>query len=262
MSRRPITRARVTRALRSRADRLRRRFLPSFHRSLEDPTVPLSLDMDHDSATVMVAFGGIAGALQIPPFEFFNATGGLPIKRIFVRDLQQAWYHRGLRGHGSNIVELSDSLRRLLAPYEIERLIVTGTSMGGYASLVFGSLLGADTAIAFAPQTVLDRAVLDEIGDRRWNADLDRIEAAGGSLDRQWLDLSSALPAARHANTRYEILFDPALVLDRAHCERIAGIEGVQLIPREGGGHQLAKDMRDRGELEPLLRRALLGSPS
>jgi hypothetical protein len=34
----------------------------------------------------------------------------------------------------------------------------------------------------------------------------------------------------------------------------------VQLISREGGGHQIARDMRDAGELEPLLRDALVGS--
>jgi len=256
-----LSRRRIARSLSTRAGALKRRFLPSFRRGLEDPAVALSLDLDRESTSLLIAFGGIQGGLEIPPFEFFNATGGFPIKRLFVRDLAQAWYHHGARGHGSNIPELADSLRALLAPYEVDRLVVTGTSMGGYAAILFGSLLGADTAIAFAPQTVLERGVLDEIGDHRWDKDLARVAARGG-LDPRWTDLRRVLPEVRVADTLYEVRYDPLLRLDREHCERIEGLPGVRLLPREGGGHSIARDMRDRGELEPLLRGALEQAPS
>ena len=254
-----LTPKRVAGALALRAGAVKRRFMPSFRRGLEDSSVSLSLDMDNDSRALLIAFGGIQGGLQIPPFEFFNATGALPIKRMFVRDLRQSWYHRGVRGHGSNILELSDSLAQLVSEHEVDRLVVTGTSMGGYACLLFGALLGADRAIAFAPQTVLARAVLAELGDHRWDEDLDRVEAAG-PLDERWVDLARALPEARRAQTRCDVLFDPAIALDKAQCIRLEGLPGVQLISREGGGHQIARDMRDAGELEPLLRDALVGS--
>jgi hypothetical protein len=255
-----FNRRRLARSLGTRASTFKRRFLPSFRRGLEDPTVPLSLDLEHGSTSLLIAFGGIQGGLEIPPFEFFNATGGFPIKRLFIRDLRQAWYHQGVRGHGSSIDELADSLAQLIAPYDIERLVVTGTSMGGYAAILFGSLLRADMAIAFAPQTVLDRGVLEAIGDHRWDRDLDRVSARGG-LDPRWLDLRRALPRSRAGQTRYEVLYDPQLDLDRAHCELLEGVPGVHLMPREGGGHSIARDMRDHGELEPLLRNALLVGP-
>lgn len=251
-----ITRERAERLIAARAGALKRRFLPSFRRGVEDPSVPLSFDMDNDSSTLLIAFGGMMGGLGIAPFEFFRATGGFPIKRIFVRDLQRAWYHRGIRDGGNNIDELAVTLKRLLDPHEIDRLVVTGTSAGGYAALVFGALLGADTAISFAPQTVLDLEVLGEMGDHRWDPQLKRMQA-NGWINPQWTDLREALPRCRRADTRLQLHFDPTMGFDREHCERLAGLEGIEMIPREGGGHNIAKDMRGKGELEALLRAAL-----
>ena len=251
-----LSRRRLARSLASRAGAVRRRFLPSFRRGLEDPTASLSLDLERDSTSLLIAFGGIQGGLEIPPFEFFSLTRAFPVKRLFVRDLAQAWYHHGVRGHGSSIEELAESLARLIAPHDVRRLVVTGTSMGGYAAILFGSLLGADVAIAFAPQTVLAREALDAIGDHRWDRDLERVAARGG-LDERWVDLRAVLPGIRRGSTRYEVLYDPLLALDREHCERLTGLPGVTLRPREGGGHSIARDMRDSGELEPLLRGAL-----
>jgi hypothetical protein len=38
---------------------------------------PLALDLSIDSSSVLVAFGGIYGAMGMPPFEFFNLTRNL-----------------------------------------------------------------------------------------------------------------------------------------------------------------------------------------
>jgi pimeloyl-ACP methyl ester carboxylesterase len=222
--------------------------------------VPLSLDMSRDSHTLLIAFGGMRGELGIPPFEFFKATAGFPIKRLFVRDLSQAWYHRGIPGCGPTIGETAESLKRLIAEHDVDRLVVAGTSAGGYAALVFGTLLGAETAICFAPQTVLDLDTLASMEDHRWDAQVEELMADGG-LDPRWTDLRSALPEARCADTRYELHFDPSFPPDRRHCERLSGLEGVLLRPREKGGHNIARDMRDAGELEPLLRTALDPAP-
>jgi hypothetical protein len=263
-SKRRLSRERVARSLATRAGALKRRFLPSFRRGVEDPAVPLSLDMEHDSTTLLIAFGGMQGGLGFPPFEFFKATAGFNIKRMFVRDLRQTWYHQGIRDGGDNIAELAVTLQQLIDPHRIDRLVVTGTSAGGYGALVFGSLLGAHTIIAFAPQTVLELDILwamGELGDHRWDPQVKRM-VAKGCLDARWSDLRRALPEARQGHTRMELHYDPAMQFDREHSERLAGLDGVVMIPREGGGHNISKDMRETGELEPLLRAALVhGAP-
>jgi hypothetical protein len=132
-------------------------------------------------------------------------------------------------------------------------------SAGGYAALAYGTLIGADVVAAFSPQTVIDLDVMNAFGDHRYDEQLGDL-AARGSLDRRWIDLRAALPGARCAQTRCELHFDTESEPDLRHAERIAGLEGVSLMPHPGVGHNVPRALRQRGELKPLLLRLLLGS--
>jgi hypothetical protein len=229
---------------------------PGFSRDLMDPDAPLSLDMASDSRTLLLAFGGLVGQIGIPPFEFFSLTAQVPVKRLFVRDLRQAWYHRGIPGYGSGLPQVADALRPLLAEQGVERLVVAGASAGGYAALLFGTLLGAEEVLCFAPQTVLDLDILAEMGDRRWDWRLGR-QTAAGAVDGRFTDLRRVLPAARCAETGYRIYFDDSLHADRMHAERLADLPGVRLYRFGRGSHNIARSLRDTGALERVLRGAL-----
>jgi len=258
----PMTVRRVGRAVLRRARRLpatARRRLPfgdRFKLALEDPTAPLCSDMKVDSSTLLLAFGGMKGKLDIPPFEFFGLTGEMPTKRLFVRDLKQAWYHRGVRRHGATIPAVAEHLERIIARQRIERLVVVGTSAGGYAALIFGSLLGADRVLCWGPQTTLDLELLGQMEDHRWDDKIARL-VSDHHLDEEWIDLRRALPGARIAQTQYELFFDDSYLPDRLHVERLVGVDGVQLRPVAGGEHEVARQMRKTGELEQVLRSAL-----
>jgi hypothetical protein len=247
----------MMRALRARARLAATRFRHPFRRSLEDPHAPLSLDMDRDSSTLLVAFGGMQGQLGMPPFEFFKASGDIPVKRLFIRDLRQAWYHRGLPGQGDHLEDVAAWLRELLAGNRVERLVMAGNSAGGYAALLFGALLEADIVLGFAPQTVIDLGVLAAMGDHRWDEQL-RDLTAEGVIEQRFADLSFALPQARTGNTRFELYFDETFDTDRQHAERLAAVEGVELHRLQGGAHGIARDMRESGQLDLVLQRALL----
>lgn len=227
-----------------------------FHDAVEDPHSPLSLDASGDSRTLLLAFGGIAGRIGIPPFEFFSLSGGMPVKRLFVRDLRQAWYHRGIPRHGGTVPAVAESLRGILARHEVDRLVVAGNSAGGYAALMFGALLGAEEVLCFAPQTVIDLDILAAMGDHRWD---DRLlaHAAAGALDERFTDLRRVLPAAAHTGTTYRVYFDTSLHADRLHAERLAGLEGVRLYRFGHGSHGIARALRETGALQRVLRRAL-----
>lgn len=207
------------------------------------------------SRTMLVAFGGIHLRSGIPPYEFSALTGRAGVKRLYVRDLRQAWYHRGMPGHGDRLMDVAAALREVVARRRVERLVVVGNSAGGYAALVFGTLLGADVVLAFSPQTTLDLESLAQMDDHRWDERLQPLEDTD-AFDRDWIDIARALPAARHAETRYEVFFDDTH-LDRAHSERLAGLEGVRLFRFGGGQHELAKALRDTGALARVLERAI-----
>jgi hypothetical protein len=240
------------RVLRAR-ERLNRAELRSDERSL-------SLDMAADTGTLLLAFGGINQRIGMPPFEFFSLAGDIAVKKIFVRDLRQSWYHRGIPGAGEDLLSVSRLLGEILEENRVDRLVVAGGSAGGYAALVYGTLLGADTVLCFSPQTTLERSELHRIGDRRWD-DLLAPLRRRGQLDRRWVDLATALPRERTAPTRYELFVDDSLDADRRHAERLRGLPGLRLYRFGAGGHELVRELRDRGVLAGVLRRALQAPP-
>jgi hypothetical protein len=239
--------------------RVQRRFRLWYRRSRGHAGVAMSLDMESDSRALLVTFGGMRSLVGIPSFEFVRLTGEIPVKRLFVRDPRQSWYHRGMPKHGRSLASVAEAVGDLLARHEVERLVMTGNSAGGYAALVFGTLLGADVVFAFAPQTVLDPRLLAEMNDHRWD-DLLAPLIKKGALEERWSDLGLALPEARRTDTRYNIYFDEHIRGDRLHAERLRDVEGARLYRFGRGGHDLVRALRDCGALERMLRSAL-GAP-
>jgi hypothetical protein len=235
--------------------RKRRARLRSF-RPVDDTDKSVRMDMDSPSKTLLIAFGGLDMRIGMPPFEFFALTDGLPVKRLFLRDTRHAWYHRGVPQHGDSLTATADALGELIATLDVERLVTAGASAGGYAALAFGTLLGADTALSFSPQTTLERSDLKRFGDKRWNDHLRPLRRQK-ELDRNWTDLRVAMPRARCADTRYEVFVDESLRVDRLHVERLLGLEGVHVYRFGGGNHGLVRMLRDNGALQLILGRAL-----
>ena len=64
------------------------------------------------------------------------------------------WYLGGLPGMGKNINHTISFLQNIVRKYT--NVICTGTSMGGYASILFGSLLGVNHVIVGNAQTDLE----------------------------------------------------------------------------------------------------------
>ncbi|HEV7757713.1 MAG TPA: hypothetical protein VGO78_01950, partial [Acidimicrobiales bacterium] len=120
--------------------------------------------------TVLLAFGGLGQQLGVPPFEFFTLTAGLDVDRVFVRDTQRGFYHRGVTGVGRTIPEIRDHLADLIPAGS--RVVTVGVSAGGYAAILFGALLGVDEVHAISPITCLTRAGRLALRDRRWAAEI------------------------------------------------------------------------------------------
>jgi pimeloyl-ACP methyl ester carboxylesterase len=232
--------------LRYPKDRLQRLFVPGVH-----------FDSTAESSTLLIAFGGLRGRVDVPPFEFLSITGDFPVKRMYVRDLYQAWYHRGIPRQAKTLAGTADRLKELIDSHDVERLVTIGNSSGGYAALAFGALLGADTALAFAPQTTLDPDEMAAMGDRRWEEHLRGLRE-GGKLDAQWMDLREALPHALRDGTSMHVYFNDRLEVDRLHAERLRDVAGVRLFRfGHASGHYLVNTLRDNGSLERTLRRAV-----
>jgi len=233
--------------------RTRRRFARlKAQREINTPV--LKRGMRSRSRTLLLAFGGLDRRIGMPPFEFLALTGDLPVKRIFLRDPRRSWYHRGLPERGDTLTDVADSLRGEIADLGVERLVVAGNSGGGYAALVYGTLLRANLVLSFSPRTVLDPQILEVMGERR--EDIDAL-AAAGDLDTRWTDLGRALPAERDSETHYKVYFDTTHTKDRLHAERLIGLEGLRMYRFGTGGHELVRQLRDVGALARIVREAV-----
>jgi len=233
---------------------------PQFERDLENTEAGLALDLAPESDVLLIAFGGLLGRLgPVPVFEFFNVVSTFGVKKAFLRDLNQCWYHRGVVGIGADIPAVADHLANVISTAGSTRSVLVGNSAGAYAALLFGQLLDADEVHAFSPQTFIDPEMRAQHDDDRWQSYLDRLLASGGP-DPRYADLLPILSRGG-VKTSFHIYYPAPDRLENLHTLRLANIEGVVPHPVDGGGHRLIKWLRDTGELTRILERALSPRP-
>lgn len=119
--------------------------------------------MSTEPKTLVVSFAGNGLAYGgVPKIEFKNFLKqhfSHFDAQFYIDDSCQC-YHHGMQGISKNIDETTEYLRAAFEGYD--RIICLGSSAGGYAAILFGSLLKVDSVIAFIPQTVLTSPYRDE----------------------------------------------------------------------------------------------------
>ncbi len=204
-----------------------------------------------DSKQLYFIFGGIAAGMGIPPFEFSKASNILGENRIFVRDLKQNWYNTGLPNISSNIDQTRSYLESLIEEHSPESVIMIGNSMGGFAALLFSSMIKNTRAIAFAPQTFISPRKRFFAKDYRWLKEIAKTYLMCWNKKKVW-DLSSLSPVKGWQAT---VLVSSTCELDMAHARNVQNMKGVDVVEFDFGGHSLVKSLRDRGELAKYLTR-------
>jgi hypothetical protein len=204
------------------------------------------------AVTTFVMFGGVAKGFAIPPFEFRRILKDVPVNKIFVRDIAQGWYQHAIQGRSVQTQELFQG-PNLTRSADGQRVFI-GSSMGGFAALMFGALLGADRVIAFAPQSFIDPFRKASYRDRRWWRELISTYLRHGCL-RWSYDVRNSLSAAKHP-MQITIFYGAESSLDRIHAERLSNFPGVSVLPVEGAGHDVVRHLRASGRLTKILQEA------
>lgn len=202
------------------------------------------------SEKLYIFFGGIVGGLGMPPFEFFESSGVLDQSRVFLRDLDQSWYQRGLPGVGPDLGSVVELLRWSIGRSQAKEIIFVGNSMGGFAALTFCSLLGQGRVVAFSPQTVIDEQSRKRLNDKRWAAQMQRLHQ-NPSPDHI-LNLPEHLRVNRR-DIRADIHVSSVEPLDMLHARELATFRNIHLHEYAEGGHRLVAELRDQGKLLELL---------
>ena len=181
---------------------------------------------------IIISFGGCALKLGgVLPFECLKSLKlWFPNTSLsFIIDKHHAHYHKGIEGISTNISETKDFLEKIIAGYK--KVIFIGVSAGGYAAILFGSLLNIQHVISFIPQTILD------------NNDL---------YEKKYTNLVSVI----NSTTQY-ILFGDTSITDInnshhiKHVKNIDNFTNVQITYLQGVS---LPRMRDNGEIKHIIR--------
>lgn len=110
------------------------------------------------SKTLIISFGGCQsgmGHLALFEFKNFLETHFSGYDRLFYIDKHKDWYQKGIEGISKNVDETVSHIKTRIDGYK--KVICIGSSAGGYAAILFGSLLNVDIVITFNAQTLLKR---------------------------------------------------------------------------------------------------------
>lgn len=127
-----------------------------------------------------------------------------------------------------------------------DRVVFAGVSMGGFASIVFGSLVPGAHAVAINPQSTLDEALVPwetryENGRRQdWTLPLSDAAALTGGFER------------------VNVFYDPYHELDQAHVDRFGG-DNVHVFNCRYSNHKTAVFLRKIDALKPVMHAAIFG---
>ena len=229
----------------------------SFESLLSQPDAHVVFDFSPEANTLLVLFGGIAGGVSMPVFEFFRVASSIPSRKAFLRDPRRGWYQLGIPGVGDSAGAVKSLLDEIIDQSGADRVVMAGASAGGFAALLFGAQCAADEVIAFSPQTFVDAQNRSVHDDQRWGEQIAALHAAtcGRNATLDLFDVLSNAPPT----TRFQLHVSSDDALDLVHARRVASRPGVDVVAHERGGHRLVMTLRDRGQLEPILRAALTG---
>ncbi|AFZ36255.1 sulfotransferase [Stanieria cyanosphaera PCC 7437] len=217
-------------------------------------TEGIQIDCQYNSDILLIACGGISQGMGILPYEFSRITSDFKVKKIFLKDCLQNWYQNGIKLVGNNIDQIVDYLKSFIQKQDIQKVVVTGNSAGGYAAILFGYLLEADTAIAFSPQTFIDPKNRSIFGDHRWQSQLNKLyQSFNPETSNQYFDLLKLWQNKNTIKTQFYIYFCRENHLDTVHAARLQGCHNVTLQAYDGNEHNIVKTLRNIGILKPLL---------
>ena len=189
------------------------------------------LEKRNGNKILICCFGGMALQMGgIPPFEFVNYLSSIYIDccdLLFYVDKDQCCYHKGLDGISTSIEGTVTYLNDKINGYE--KVIFMGTSAGGYAAILFGSLCTkVDHVIAFIPKVKLNKPV-----------------------NKEYSNISKFV----NCHTKYTLIGDTSIrsVNDNHHisqCEILEEFENVRVIRI----HRVdLKRLRDTGVIKEII---------
>jgi hypothetical protein len=182
---------------------------------------------------LIISFGGMA--LQfggILPFEFLNylySTYKNDCDLYFFIDSYQCWYHKGIKEITNNIDDTVLYINNIIKSGNYNKVIFMGTSAGGYAAILFGSLCNnVNNVISFIPQTILKEPI---------NSNYSNLKSVINNNTQYIL----------YGNINIQNIYDSHHI---SHCENIECFPNVKVIKNENYN---LKKLRDTDVIKNII---------
>lgn len=199
-------------------------------------------DFDHDSKVLQVFFSARHLTAKCR-YHFLDLVSNLPGKKLFMRDLQDAWYNKGLPGLTKNVEQTAAYLKTIIAQQDLEKVVFIGASSGGYAALLYGYLLQIDEIHAFGAQTKIP----NDDQDVKLLAD----------VKSTYFDLAQTFKSQLVTNNCH-LYFDNKFPPDLNHAYRLAHHSQIHLHGYDAGvGHKIGMWLKHQKLLKPIILETL-----
>jgi hypothetical protein len=188
------------------------------------------------SEQLFFVYTGASRALMVNATQFLGQTRLMLRNVVIFQDATRSCYLRGV----STELDSFDALLEWHLMFRdslshVRRVYCVGTSMGGFAALLFGYLLGAEAVWAFGPPTVPAR---DAAG----------VVTVPADVPPERADLARLL-SRPNGKTQYHVYYSEGFDVDRVAATHIAQCEGVTLWPQPGRDHNVVSGLLERNVL-------------
>lgn len=226
-------------------------------------------------APLVITFGSYAEPGSPAVFEFsgylkkLEGLSGRQLNKLLVRDPSMRWYLAGIEGVGDDVASTAAALSDFVDRHQPSSVITLGQSMGAYAAILYGTLIGADKVVAFGSLSCFDSELWALMNEVRWVPSLAALDQSGVDA-HAYRDLARFL--AEHDGPLPDIDWiygnsagdgiDPqiAVAVDAVHAARFVGTPAVSLVPARFGLHAVVQHFRSQGVFADVLRQRIFGT--
>ncbi|WP_269542164.1 hypothetical protein [Cerasicoccus fimbriatus] len=170
--------------------------------------------------------------------------------RIFIYDSSINMLQLGLSPGYPGVASVLGYIREQIARLKPKRIVTSGSSAGGHASLLFGHLLKADVSVAFAPYTNLRPEAFEARGKASSyiGRHIQRLIDGSPLLVPEYLDLRPLLEYY-NGKTKFLVHVGRGCLQDVTRARHLQGLPGVRVYEHRFNYHVIDGYLTECGHL-------------
>lgn len=199
----------------------------------------LHFEANPESDKLLVYFSSVSSRTTVGQ-RFFGEN---KINKLFLRDPGRSWFNGAIPNLSKDADDLADVIRQYAGSIPPENIVMSGSSMGGYASILFGCLLGAGKVVAVAPQL--------------------RLHPSTPYCPKKPVKYADLYPVitARNPRTKIELWYGIEEIMDLYHNVPAWGMEGILHRPQKGSMHSVLNAVKKDGRVPEFFQSILKDTP-